>query len=650
MSAPLTDAAAAPTLAAAREVLRTTFGYGEFRPGQEAVIGHLLEGCSAAAVFPTGAGKSLCYQLPALLLPGLTLVVSPLIALMKDQIDALGRRGVAAARIDSTLSAEETRQILGAVRSGALRLLYVAPERFNNERFRESMRQVPISLFAVDEAHCISEWGHNFRPDYLKLPDFGRLCGAERVLALTATAPPQVLADICRGFDIDPARAVRTGFHRPNLKLLTTPVRAAQRDDLLVRRLAEGVPGPTIVYVTLQRTAEDVAALLTEAGLPAQAYHAGMEDEERARVQDRFLASNNAVVVATIAFGMGVDKADIRRVVHYNLPKSLESLAQEIGRAGRDGLPATCETLVCPDDLNVLRNFAHGDTPSLAAVEGLLRELVASPETELDLNLYDLSVRCDIRQVVIRTLLTYLELEGYLQAGTPRYSQYQFQPLESSEQILGRFSGERRELLRRLFQQARKAKTWFHIDLDEAARDLAEPRDRLMRALDYLAGERLLEVRSAGLRHIYRWLRRPEDPAALAADLHVRTLDRERRELARLDQVLELATLDSCQTGFLSAHFGEPLDAPCGHCSRCLDGRPLALPPVSPADIPEPVWRQALDLRAKEPALADPRALARFLTGLSSPGLTRRKLGGHPLFGSLADVPFAEVLRKAEVP
>jgi ATP-dependent DNA helicase RecQ len=601
-------------------------------------------------VFPTGAGKSICYQLPALLLPGITLVVSPLIALMKDQIDRLHARGIAAARLDSTLSSDESREIFAAVRAGALRLLYVAPERFNNERFREAMRQIRISLFAVDEAHCISEWGHNFRPDYLKLPEIGRMFGAERVLALTATAPPQVLTDICRGFGIAPENAVRTGFHRPNLKLLTTPVRATERDDLLVSRLAGGVPGPTIVYVTLQRTAEDVADLLAEAGIPARAYHAGLEDEERARVQDWFLASKNAVVVATIAFGMGVDKADIRRVIHYNLPKSLESHAQEIGRAGRDGLPSTCEMLVCPDDLNILRNFAHGDTPSLASVEDLLREITASPEAELDLSLYDLSSQCDIRPLVVRTLLTYLELDGYLQAGTPRYAQYQYQPLESLEHILDRFSGGRRDLLDRLFRQARKAKTWFHVDLDQAARTLREPRDRLVRALDYLGEQKLLEVRSAGLRHTYRWLRRPEDLGALALDLHRRTLDRERREIARLDQVVELAALDGCQTGFLSAHFGEPLAAPCGHCSWCLNGQTaMKVPPPALADIPDAVWKQALDLRREEGAiLDDPRAFARFLTGLTSPRLTRRKLSGHTLFGVLADVPFAEVLRKAE--
>ena len=192
-------------MATPADVLQAVFGFEHFRPGQEEVIGHVLAGRSAAAVFPTGSGKSLCYQLPALLLPGLTLVVSPFIALMKDQVDQLKARGVAAERLDSSLTAEEVGALMAALRSGHVRLLYVAPERFNNERFREALQRLRVSLFAVDEAHCISEWGHNFRPDYLKLAGFAKTCRAERMLALTATATPPVLADICRGFDIAPA-------------------------------------------------------------------------------------------------------------------------------------------------------------------------------------------------------------------------------------------------------------------------------------------------------------------------------------------------------------------------------------------------------------------------------------------------------------
>ncbi len=259
-------------------LLRQRFGLASFRPGQREVIEALLTRGAALAVFPTGGGKSLCYQLPALALDGVTLVVSPLIALMKDQIDYLRRLGIAAGRLDSSLRPEEMRQTSEELRSGRLRLLYVAPERFNNERFLGELQRTPIALFAVDEAHCISEWGHNFRPDYLKLAQTARELGAERVLALTATATPAVVRDICAGFEIPAECAVVTGFHRPNLLLLTTAVDERSRASALIQRLRDRPPGPTIVYVTLQRTAEQVARLLADGeGLPARAYHAGMD-------------------------------------------------------------------------------------------------------------------------------------------------------------------------------------------------------------------------------------------------------------------------------------------------------------------------------------------------------------------------------------
>ncbi len=639
-----------------RQNLETHFGYDTFLPGQEQVIEHLMADRSAAAVFPTGGGKSLCYQLPALLLPGLTLVVSPLIALMKDQIDQLTKRGIAAARLDSTLGADDYRAIMGRIRSGGLRLLYVAPERFANERFRGSLERVQVSLFAVDEAHCISEWGHNFRPDYLKLAGFAERYGAERVLALTATATPRVLEDICRGFRVDPGSAVRTGFHRPNLELIMTPVPAAERDDTLADSLRQRPPGSTIVYVTLQRTAERVAELLAAAGFEARAYHAGMKDDHRAEVQDWFLASDTAVVVATIAFGMGIDKPNIRYVYHYNLGKSLENLSQEIGRAGRDGAKAVCESLICPDDLTVVENFAYGDTPALESVCALLDELAATygrPEGEqtehrFDVSLYELSSRHDIRILVVRTLLTYLELEGLLEAGTPTYSSYKFRPLATSAQILSRYRGERRQFLANLFRQANKAKTWFSIDLESAARNLRAPRSRLVSALDYLGEKQQIELKVGGVRHRYRWLRRPDNLEQLAADLHAKTLEHERREIERLGLVLELAGRDGCQTAFLSEYFGETLDGDCGHCGWCMGGKPAQLLPRPEATIDDDLWRRAEKVRAEHPeTLADPRAFSRFLTGLRSPRASRARLGNHALFGAFQHLPFAEVLERA---
>jgi ATP-dependent DNA helicase RecQ len=632
------------------QALRTHFGFDRFLPGQEQVVGHLLSGKSAAAVFPTGGGKSLCYQLPALLLPGVTLVVSPLIALMKDQIDGLSRRGIAAARLDSTLSADEYAETMRQVRTGSLRLLYVAPERFQNERFRQAIGQIRVALFAVDEAHCISEWGHNFRPDYLKLVEFARQCRAERLLALTATATPQVLEDVCRAFNIEPECAVRNSCYRPNLTVLTTPVRFPEHESLLLQRLRERPAGPTIIYVTLQRSAEELAARISHDGFAARAYHAGLDDDVRAAAQDWFMHSTSGIVVATIAFGMGIDKADIRYVYHFNPPKSLENYSQEIGRAGRDGLPAVCEMLFCLDDLNQLENFAFGDTPSRAAVDRLVKE-VFDRGPEFDVSFYELSGLCDIRPLVVRTLLTYLELDGFLAGGTPFFSTYRFQPLRSSAKILAEFDGERREFLKRVFQHARKARTWFHIDVNEVSRALGAPRDRVVRALDYLSERGWLNVDVSGTRHRYRQLLAPSDISSLAESLHSRSVGRERQEIARLGQVVELAEHSGCQVALLCHHFGETRAKPCGHCTQCLGHDRAATPReriVPPLD--ETIFAQALAVRgANLPVLADPVVMARWLCGITSPALTKSKLSSHPLFGALGQQSFPQLRERLEI-
>ena len=338
------------------EILERWFGHGEFRPGQEAVIDVLLGGRNALALFPTGGGKSLCYQLPALLFDGLTLVVSPLIALMKDQVETLQSKEIEAARLDSTLEPSEINRIYDAMEDGSLKLLYVAPERLANEGFLRRLRRTPIEMMAVDEAHCISEWGHNFRPDYLKLAALAKDLKIPRILALTATATPKVAEQIRERFSIAETDHIQTGFSRPNLTFEVHPCSESERDEKLIERIKEHPPGPSVIYVTLQQTAERVAGTLNQAGLDARAYHAGMRDDHRAEVQEKFMDNEINIVVATIAFGMGVDKADIRHVYHYNLPKSLENYVQESGRAGRDGETATCEIFACSDDLTVLEN------------------------------------------------------------------------------------------------------------------------------------------------------------------------------------------------------------------------------------------------------------------------------------------------------
>ena len=630
-----------------KDLLSRVFGFAAFREGQGAVIQSLLSGHSAAAVFPTGGGKSLCYQLPALLLPGTTLVVSPLIALMKDQIDALQARGVDAARLDSTLTTDEYRSIMSRLRAGQLKLLYVAPERFSNERFRAMLSGLTISLFAIDEAHCISEWGHNFRPDYLKLARFAREFDAGVILALTATATPSVLADMCRFLKIEEQHAVRTPFYRSNLSLLTDTVDAAARDQVLLNRIQSRERGSTIVYVTLQKTAEYVAQQLKNSGLPARAYHAGLDAEMRSGVQEWFMQSDDSIVVATIAFGMGIDKSNIRYVYHYNLPKSLENYAQEIGRAGRDGLPSVCEILYCVDDLNVLENFVFGDTPERSAIVSLVDDLFGRGEF-IEVGLYSLSAEHDIRPLVLRTLLTYLQLDGLLEEATPIYSAYQFVPHMSSAEMFARFDPQRQEFLRKVFSHADKKKKWFHIDLEQAAQSLGEPRDRIVKALDYLAEQNLLELKPSKLVHRYRRLQEPDDRNSLVESLFSKMQDRERRDIERLGEVVSLLTDDGCQVNRLNAHFGEERTSDCGHCSRCLTRGVVQVPERIVPAIDNQIWQQVSALRAEQPVLQSPVLLTRFLCGVTSPRLSKARLGRHALNGKLAHVPFRVVLEAAK--
>lgn len=636
-----------PLPAATTDLMARVFGFTALRDGQDEVVSRLLAGRSALAIFPTGGGKSLCYQLPALHFDGLTLVVSPLIALMKDQLDFLTRKGVAAARLDSSLEQESYLKVLGELSHGRLKLLYVAPERLANERFRQTLQRLKISMMAVDEAHCISEWGHNFRPDYLKLAKLAEELNVGRVLALTATAPPAVALDIARGFRIAETDIVRTGFYRKNLRLHVSACGPEEKPDVLVSRLNEHPRGPTIVYVTLQRTAEDVAARLVQRGLPAKAYHAGLESDLRAQIQDWFMAAPDAVVVATIAFGMGIDKANIRAVYHYNLPKTLENYAQEIGRAGRDGLDARCEILASEADRIVLENFTYGDTPTPESVARLLDHVFSRGES-FDISPHELSGAYDIRPLVLETILTYLELEGLLASTGHFYTEYRFQPLRSSKEILAKFDPSRAEFLRTMFKAAKPLKTWFFLDVAALAEKTGEPRGRIIAALNYLEEQGDFKLQATGSRIGFRLLKRPvREP--LLKSVTARFADRERRDLERFQQVLAYVRHPGCRTRFLGTYFGETETTPCGHCGACLGERTAELAPYPERPLGPAEELVLQSYRAKRlDALATPRQLTRFLCGLSSPGTTRAKLNKESAFGVLADVPFKRVMEWVE--
>ncbi len=637
------------------DILHTQFNLPNFRPGQESVIDALLQGRSALAVFPTGGGKSLCYQLPALMFKGLTLVVSPLIALMKDQVDALQKLGIAAARLDSSLSKEETFAIFDSIQSGSLTLLYVSPERLKNERFVQRLANTRISLMAIDEAHCISEWGHNFRPDYLKLADLAKTLKAERVLALTATATPSVAADICKQFSIQSQDHIQTSFARPNLQLRVTPCTMNERVNLLLARLQKHPSdAATIVYVTLQKTAEDIAAAINASGLSAAHYHAGLNDDERNTIQNNFMSGATPIVVATIAFGMGIDKSNIRAVYHFNLPKSIENYVQEIGRAGRDGLPSLCEMFAVADDIRVLENFTYGDTPSTESIQALV-EYLLSQQAEFDISTYELSNRFDLRPLVLTTALTYLELQGVIAAQTPFYSEYKIQFLQGVDIVLAQFDPARADFLRRLFAAGKKGTKWLTLDMIGISEKLQEPKERITKALDYLAEKGVIELTVASLRQTYRNMnavQNAQDLQSLLETLNRLFAEREARDITRIQSILAYANNPKCLSQQLIEYFDEAA-SPCGICSHCrAQARGETVLQVAALVAPQITAQQReliADVQGKHhTALQQARQLARFLCGLPSPATARSSLRQHKAFGALENLGFQQLLALAK--
>ena len=351
-----------------RQTLFEVFGYSSFRPRQEEIVEALIAGQDAFVLMPTGGGKSLCYQIPALHRDGVAIVVSPLISLMKDQVDALVANGVRAAFYNSSQRAEESRQVLARLHSADLDLLYVAPERLLSNGFLERLKGLSIALFAIDEAHCVSQWGHDFRPEYVQLGQLRTLFPGVPMIGLTATADPQTRQDVLQRLGLQHAHCFVTGFDRPNIRY--TVVEKLKPFEQLTAFLAEHRQDAGIIYALSRKRVEEVADRLTAAGLKARAYHAGLGDRERKQVQELFLRDDIQIVVATVAFGMGIDKPNVRFVVHYDLPKNIESYYQETGRSGRDSLPAEALLLFGYGDIAISRGLIEkGGNPEQKRIE-----------------------------------------------------------------------------------------------------------------------------------------------------------------------------------------------------------------------------------------------------------------------------------------
>ncbi|MBB1274432.1 ATP-dependent DNA helicase RecQ [Psychromonas sp. SR45-3] len=624
--------------------LQQYFGFSQFRPGQEPVIQALLDGHSAAAIFPTGSGKSLCYQLPALHLPHLTLVVSPLLALIQDQLDFLHSKGIAAASIQSMQSPAESAQVYKNVASGEIDILFISVERLNSERFRAFLKKVPISLLVVDEAHCISEWGHNFRPDYLKLASYREEFAIQQVLLLTATATHKVIEDMAAKFDIALTNITLTGSYRPNLDLNVIGVNEEDKLPTLIPWLSTRQQTAGIIYVTLQKTAEQVAQALSQQGIAATAYHAGLGNEQRQGIQQLFMAGKLPLIVATIAFGMGIDKSDIRFVVHYDLPKSIENYAQEIGRAGRDGQRSECLVLANKNNLNVLENFVYADTPEGTAIDFIINE-IGQTQGQWEVVMNSLSTQSNIRLLALKTLLVYLELEHVIEPAYSYYAEYKYKLLVPEADLVNRFNGERAQFVQTILATSDKARTWHTLNFEKMQQTYQCERSRVLTAIDYLDQQGLIELQTKQMTQVYK-VDKTQISEYLRDELTERFLQKENSEIQRIHHLLAFFASDQCLNLQLATYFSDSnLQKPCGHCSVC-DGHP-AIMPVVEALTPLQQYNAAklsAEIAGKLGEHNSKVLQARFFCGLTTPIFTRIKARQLSGFAALERYCFADVL------
>ena len=564
-----------PSLDDARAALKQAFGYDEFRAGQEMAIESVLAGHDTLVVLPTGGGKSVCYQIPALVLPGLTVVVSPLISLMKDQVDALEARNLPAAFINSTLTSAQVSDRLARAGRGEIRLLYLAPERFDFGNVTSRLAGIGVSLLAIDEAHCISQWGHDFRPSYLRVAEARTRLGSPPTVALTATATPEVREDICRQLALRNPRTIITGFDRTNLTYHVLPARNdAEKDTLLVETLRKH-EGLAVVYASTRKSVDRLSFLLEQQGIPSAGYHAGLDDAHRREVQEAFMTEKIRAIIATNAFGMGIDKPNVRLVIHHSMPGTLEAYYQEAGRAGRDGLHSEVFLLHSFPDRFTHEFFIKGSYPERATVEQVYASLARAARNvdtlpdKLDAILPLIGGKLNPREV--ESALRILSHASAIVGSESSTSMVSVRLLATPDRIRREITGESNPelgLLRALWKVAgQDLHSGATVDLDALPSGLGR-RSGATSLLDALQSRQFLVWNrlGGGMR-----LTSPGAPLSrFRIDWH--SIDRRRNsELSKLEAVQRYAYAKTCRRSFVLRYFGDPAArGRCEGCDNCL--------------------------------------------------------------------------------